>query len=72
MISADTLNLNELPNAFCGVGSLDVSLVTLCVADLVKLDQAGNAFVGDAGQSFENCSGISVAGSLDSLKCNKA
>ena len=66
MISADTLNLNELPNALSGVGSLDVSLIALCIADFVKLDEAGNTFVGDAGQSLKDGSGINITGSLES------
>ena len=64
----NALNRDELPFAGLGVGGLDVGRVALGVADLVELDQAGHALVGDGRQCSQNVGGFRGAGSLDGLE----
>ena len=52
MLLSDALGLHEVEGAGLRIGELDVSHVLLGVADIVKGDGAGHAFIGHAGERF--------------------
>ena len=63
-----SLDLHEVPGTGFRIGGLDIRLIPLGVADVVKLNVAAHAIIGDGGQCLQNRLGIRAARSLQGFQ----